>query len=173
MTKIEESLIPFRRYDSWQNVLRCMEMLEKIGIEYKLEEYDKNPVVLGSLLTEKEFLVKICQDDFDRADELLLQATEIKVEDLDPNYYLFGFSDEELIEILVKTNEWGEIDRILAPKLLIDRGYILENLDIKSKQKKYAEQLAREQAEAEAKGMKVAKGWGIWAVLNLISGFFE
>ena len=169
----DKSLIPFRRYDSWQNAQRCVKMLEKVGIEYKLEEYDKNPVVLGSLLTEKEFLIEIHNDDFERADELLLQATEINIEDLDPNYYLFGFSDEELIEILVKPYEWGEIDRILAPKLLIDRGYILENLDIKSKQKKYAEQLAREQAAAEAKGMKVAKGWIIMSVFDFVSEFFE
>ena len=128
----QESLIPFRRFDSWQNAQHYVEMSEKTGIEYKLEEYDKNPVVLGSLLTEKEFLIKVRQEEFEQADEKLLQATEINVPDLEPNYYLFGFSDEELIEILVKPNEWGEVDRVLAPKLLINRGYNLENLDIKN-----------------------------------------
>ena len=172
MDSYEEALVPFRRYDSWQNAHRCVEMLEKVRIEYKLEEYDKNPVVLGSLLTEKEFLIKICQDDFERADELLLQATEINVKDLDPNYYLFGFSDEELVEILIKSNEWGEIDRILAPKLLIDRGYILENLDIINKQKRYAEQLAKEQEIAEAKGTEYAKRFSIRVVFKILSEFF-
>ena len=150
----QESLIPFRRFDNWQNAQHCVEMLEKIGIEYKLEEYDKNPVVLGSLLAEKEFLIKVRQEDFEQADEKLLQATEINVPDLDPNYYLFGFSDEELIEILVKPSEWGEIDRAIAPKLLIGRGYDINNLKIDSKKEKHIKELAKPQEESPEKIMK-------------------
>ena len=81
----QKSFIPFRRFDSWQNAQHCVEMLEKTGIEYKLEEYDKNPVVLGSLLTEKEFLIKVRRDDFEQADEKLLQAIEITASDLEPS----------------------------------------------------------------------------------------
>jgi len=163
----EESLIPFRRFDSWQNTQQFVEILEKMGIEYKLEEYDKNPVVLGSLLTEKEFLIKVRRDDFEDADKLILQATEINIQDIDPNHYLFGFTDEELIEILVKPNEWGEIDRILAQKLLIDREYDIDSLDIENKSKKYAEQLAKEQEQEEIDGKKIFKRRIIRTILSL------
>jgi hypothetical protein len=132
----KETLIPYRRFDSWQNAQQFSEILEKVGIVYKLEEYSKNENVL-MFSSEKEFLVKVHQEDFELADKLVLQATEISEMDIDPNHYLFGFSDEELMEILVKPYEWGEIDRMLAPKLLKNRGYDLKKLDIESKKEKY------------------------------------
>ncbi|HLO81496.1 MAG TPA: hypothetical protein VK166_11075, partial [Chitinophagaceae bacterium] len=42
--------------------------------------------------------------------------------EVDPNYYLFRFKDEELMEIIRKPDEWGIFDHALAKKILSDRG---------------------------------------------------
>lgn len=49
---------------------------------------------------------------------------------------------------MVKPNEWGALDRKLAPKLLEQRGYDLNSLDIASKKEDYIKELAKPQKES-------------------------
>lgn len=41
---------------------------------------------------------------------------------IDKKYYLFSFTNDELYEILIKSDEWNPFDYKLAQKLLINRG---------------------------------------------------
>jgi len=163
----KEIFIPFRTFDSWQHAQQYAEILEKKGIKYKLEEYDKNINPL-SLSSEKEFQIKVRLDDFEKADESVLE--EAKIDDLSPDYYLHEFTDDELIEILANPHEWGEIDRIIAPKLLIERGYNMDKLNNKNKINEYAEQLANEQKETEETVVKWKTGQ-IKKILSNILGW--
>ena len=54
----KETFIPFRRFDSKQEAQLFVEILEKQGVVYELEEYSKNtnPLVFDSF--EKEILIK-------------------------------------------------------------------------------------------------------------------
>jgi len=139
--------IPFRTLDDWQHVQYYVEIFKKMKIKFELEEYTKNMNVLSSFLTEKEFMIKVHQDDFEKADESVLQATDIS--DIDLDYYLYDFTDEELMEVLNKPYEWGEIDRKLAHKRLVDKGYDIKKLNNKKKIQEYVEQLVREHEENE------------------------
>jgi hypothetical protein len=38
------------------------------------------------------------------------------------DYYLFGFTNEELYEIILKPDEWSSFDYMLSQKILTDRG---------------------------------------------------
>jgi len=146
--KEQEVFIPYRRFDCWQVAQQYVEILEKKEIVYKLEEYPKDAnVAFYNLTPEKEFLIKLRQDDFEKVDNFILQTTEIN--DLAPNHYLYSFTDEELIEILEKPYEWSEIDRTFAPKLLTNRGYDLSKLDIEGKKEKYVEQLTKGKEASE------------------------
>jgi hypothetical protein len=140
----KETFMPFRRFDSRQEAQQFVEILDKNRVVYELEEYSKNinPLILDS---SKEIMIKLRQEDFEQANEFVLEDDDIN--GLDENYNLYSFTDEELIEIVVKPNEGGELDRTLAPKLLIKRGYDLNNLDIESKKKDYIEELAQSQEE--------------------------
>ena len=142
----KETFIPFRRFDSKQEAQLFVEILEKQGVVYELEEYSKNtnPLVFDSF--EKEILIKLRQEDFDKTNEFVLENDD--EDELDTNYYLYSFTDEELIEILVKPHEWGELDRKIAPKILIKRGYYLNNLDIEGKKNDYVKKLAQPQKES-------------------------
>lgn len=61
--------------------------------------------------------------DFSRAREVLEDYYVKLVENTDPEYYLFKFTDAELQEILIKPQEWGIFDHALAGKILKERGY--------------------------------------------------
>lgn len=142
----KEIFIPFRSFEGEQEAQQFVEILEKNGVIYELEEYLKNtnPLLFDNF--EKEILIKLKKEDFERANEFV--STDDDINDLDSDYYLYGFTDEELIEILVKPHEWGQLDRKLAPKLLMKRGYDLNNLDIEGKKKDYINELAKPQKES-------------------------
>ena len=87
-------------------------------------------------------MVKVRQEDFEKANEFVLQEEDIS--GLDVNYYLNDFTNEELIEILIKPHEWSAFDRTLAPKLLLERGYDINKLDIKGRKEHFLTQLQNE-----------------------------
>jgi hypothetical protein len=53
----------------------------------------------------------------------LLQANEAEnIDGVEQDYYLFSFTDEELMEVVTKADEWSAFDVVLAKKILADRG---------------------------------------------------
>ena len=70
----------------------------------------------------KEYRVKVNRDDFNKANELLLQLASEQINRVEKDYYLFQFTDDELIEVVVKSDEWSKLDYLLALKLLKERG---------------------------------------------------
>lgn len=139
-----QQFITFRSFNTEQEVQQFVEFLEKMEIVYELEEYQKN--LLPAFLTnvsnhEKEFSIKLRQEDFDKANEFVLHDDEIS--GIDMNSYLNSFTDDELIEILVKPHEWGVVDRTLAPQILVERGYDISKLDIEAKKEQHIAQLTK------------------------------
>ncbi len=70
----------------------------------------------------KDIRVKIQQEDFDKVNELLLQRSSVDINEIDKEYHLFSFADEELVEIVSKPDEWSHYDYSLALKILKERG---------------------------------------------------
>jgi len=77
--------------------------------------------------TNNEYLVKLKSNDFEKADKILTDLSTKDLDAVDPNHYLFEFSDEELRELLHKSDEWSKYDFLLAQKILRNRGH---NIDI-------------------------------------------
>lgn len=71
---------------------------------------------------QKDYHLKLRQQDFARANQVLEDYYKAQLGDVDKDYYLFSFSDEELQDILAKPDEWGHFDYQLAKKLLEERG---------------------------------------------------
>ena len=61
-------------------------------------------------------------EDFSQANEVLKQFYAKQAETVDPHYYLFHFTDKELLDIIRKQDEWGAFDVALAKQILEDRG---------------------------------------------------
>ena len=61
-------------------------------------------------------------EDFSRANEVLKAYYAKQAESVDPNYYLFHFTDKELLDIIRRQDEWGAFDVALAKQILQDRG---------------------------------------------------
>ncbi|WP_400191842.1 hypothetical protein [Hymenobacter sp. B81] len=69
--------------------------------------------------------VKLRGQDFPRVHQLEEQANEQLAASVDPDHYLFRFTDDELMGILVRPDEWSKLDFVLAQRILRDRGHDL------------------------------------------------
>lgn len=65
--------------------------------------------------------VKIPQHRFEEVNKLMLQQAQSQLDGINPDYYLFSFTDSELLDVLNKPDEWNHLDQALAQKLLADR----------------------------------------------------
>ena len=67
-------------------------------------------------------LVKLPGEDFDRAETALLEMARGEEEDVPADHYLQSFTDRELMEVLVRPDEWSADDAVWAQQLLRQRG---------------------------------------------------
>src|SRR5689334_4375928 len=69
-----------------------------------------------------EIFLKLRANDFTKAEQILNKHYQQGLDDLEEDYYLLSFTDEELADIIAKPDEWGTFDYQLAQKLLKERG---------------------------------------------------
>lgn len=117
-------LLTFQQFNDMALARAMADRLGAAGIEYEIDSQDPHldPVIIGSS-PDSSIDLKIPAEDFIRARAVLEAYYEEHLQDVDPDYYLFGFTDQELLEILAKPDEWGAFDYVLARKLLIERGH--------------------------------------------------
>lgn len=109
-----------------------------------------------------ETQVFIKQSDFDAAKEVVQQEALNTISNLPEDYYLFSFSNEELMDVVKQSHEWNELDVLLAQKLLQERGEQVSD-----------EQLAEwsdAHKESEEKQLSVSVGWIIICYLSCLCG---
>lgn len=116
--------ITFKKFDDPALAQALTDLLEENDIEYQTEEgaFSFDPTFAASRELSTEYRVKISPDDFTRATQLLNASEAEDIKHVDKDYYLFSFTDTELMEILEKADEWSSFDHQLARKLLAERG---------------------------------------------------
>jgi len=117
-------LLTFKKFNDLALAENLAAILDENGIEYLLEESALlfNPTFASQTEASKEYLVKISPRDFEKATKALTAYESSFTDDVEPDYYLFDFSMEELMEIVTKRDEWSEFDYVLAKKLLAEKG---------------------------------------------------
>ena len=70
--------------------------------------------------------VKLPSSDLLRAEAALDEVAEKQITEVGNDHYLFSFTDEELLDVVRKADEWNALDRTLARKLLAQRGKPVE-----------------------------------------------
>ena len=123
LSKTETTFLTFKAFTEKSIAEDFSKVLEENGIEFLIEEdalvfdpsYANNPL-------NKEYLVKIRQTDFIKAGKAYENYFLGYLDQVPVDYYLFEFSEEELMDIMQKPDEWGSLDYMLAKKLLLQKG---------------------------------------------------
>lgn len=162
----ENELIPYRKLREEAQAIELIAILKENNIhsDFRKISGDLDSTFQGEISTFK-YEVRLKEEDRSSADLVLEKLAFAEVEDVDPSHYLFSYSNDELIDILVKRDEWNEIDYVLSRKILKERGVQIDDEEIKEKYNSYISALS------EPKG-----GQGIWIFLGYLSaivgGFF-
>ncbi|AUC75893.1 hypothetical protein [Olleya sp. Bg11-27] len=120
---MNENYSIFRKFSNLEQASELKALLSKNGIESELaDNVPPVDVTFAGNTLQNQIEVRLKQVDFKQAEEILEKDAENLINEIDRDYYLFEFANEELYEILLKSDEWGDFDYSLAQKILTERG---------------------------------------------------
>jgi hypothetical protein len=135
--------VTFQRFNDKAAALALAETFKGNNFEVELEDASANfDITFANNEIDKDFRVKLKPEDFERANIFLQQVAAKDLADIDLNYYIFDFSDEELKEIIEKQDEWNSLDFLLAQKILRERGAEVNVEQIQTLKAKRIEELS-------------------------------
>jgi hypothetical protein len=130
---MSEQFLPFQSFSDIELAKLLSEKLSDNKIEPQLEKaahiLDSN--ILGTS-SSPDFTIKLRSEDFIRAHQSLEEYYKKQIDDIEPDYYLFDFSNDELKEIIAKPDEWNPLDYQLSQKILADRGVFIDSNKIQT-----------------------------------------
>ncbi|KQS89975.1 hypothetical protein [Chryseobacterium sp. Leaf394] len=142
-----KGLSTYRKFIYEDDALELMEILKQNHITYELinnsSQLDSN---FGGDINTKQFEVKIHPEDFVLAENLEEEFLKSEIENVAEDYHLFDYTDEELVEIVTKKEEWNKFDYLLAQKILKQRGKEINPDLLKIINKQRIENLATQEA---------------------------
>lgn len=134
----------FKKLPTKDSAQELVDFLSQHAIDFEVEEsirnfeldnYDKE--------SSKEYYIKLKKQDFKQAQQLLDEHSLSQIDAMDKDYPLFNFTDEELMEVLMKPDEWNTLDPLLAAKLLKDRGKEITAVEIVGLKQQRINELSR------------------------------
>ena len=138
----------FKSFYSEEEALGLLDILKQNGLDGKFEKRRQviDKIIVGDG-NETGFFIKLRQKDFTKANLVLDEQITRNLSELDPDYYLFTFSNEELNEIIQKPDEWSNQDYVIAKKILRDRGENITDEDIQGIRSARLNELSRPEQE--------------------------
>ena len=162
---MKENYSIFRKFPTLEQATELKDLLNENGIESILaDNVPPVDVTFSGNTLQNEIEIRIKQSDFKKAEDILEKNAEELIDQIDKDYYLFEFTDEELYEVLLKSDEWNAFDYTLAQKILKQRG--------KSVDKELLNSLKNERLKDLAKPEGNQKPWIIGGyVFSILGGF--
>jgi len=157
----------FRRFKDAPAAHDLADWLRLRGIQASVSDNSGyfDPSFAHSILS-REWSVHIAAGDFTRATEELRHFYEQRLERVPADYYLFAFNDNELEDILIKPDEWGDLDYALARHILADRGKSWSDAELSDFRDRRYQSLSM--PETEETGSYLAWGFTLSVVGGLI-----
>lgn len=120
---MKEEFITFEKFNNLNSANELGDFFSEQNIEYLLVDNSLSfdPTFANNDFG-KEYCIKIKKHDFVKVNKIVLDKAEKEIEIIEDDYYLLSFSDDELIDVVSKSDEWNKFDVSLAQKLLKERG---------------------------------------------------
>jgi hypothetical protein len=144
VNKMIENFTVFRNFPTLVQAKELEILLNKNDINTVLgDNIAPVDVTFSGSTLQNQYEVKISSLDFEKAESILEKDIENMLDEIDKDYYLISFTDDELYEVLVKSDEWSSFDYKLAQKLLINRGQKVDTEMLDSLKKERLKILAK------------------------------
>lgn len=144
---MEEPFLTFRKFNDPGLAAEMAGKLEEYRIPVELEDSGKlfDPSFANNFL-ERDIRLKLRAADFEQADEVLQSFYQQQADRVGEDYYLFQFTDSELVDIVRNPDEWGYLDYALAHKILKQHGISIPPKELKRFQEEKMKLLSRPQS---------------------------
>jgi len=133
----------FRRYTERADAEHLAERLNEAGLEATVAENSAVFDVTFTAGAERDYHVMLSPGMFLKAEAVLEAEARDNSEELPPDHYLRTFDNEELRNVLIETDAWSAEDRILAERLLHDRGAPIVHVELERARQRRAMELAQ------------------------------
>jgi len=156
-------MITYKFFNTIDEASFLIDLLKLNKIEFQI--IDNSPSVDATITggnTTNNIEIKVFSTDYTRVEKLVEKAAKSEIDTIDAEYYLYDFNDKELIDILENYNEWSPTDRIMAQKILKERGQEYSEEDIKTLKAKKIKELSQPE--------KGKIGWLIFGFISAIFG---
>jgi len=139
------------------NNIKCKIVNNTAGLNLDFNNYNN---------TDAELFIS--KSDFEKANNLLEENAKILLKDINQSHYLYEFSDNELLDIVQKKDEWNELDYHLAIQILKERG---KEINLESINKIQDERLNELKKPAHSKKSLIILGYALLIIGPVITPF--
>ncbi len=120
---MDEEYLRFKLFTDKQTAEDFAEVLKLSNIDYKIVE---DALVFDASFANhplaRDYVIAVKQRDFKEASGAYDEYFAKQLDNVPADYYLLQFTDDELLDILAKPDEWGAFDYQLSKELLKTRG---------------------------------------------------
>jgi hypothetical protein len=127
---MEPEFITYKKFNDIALANDLTALLEKHDVKFFVAEEVQTFNPTFAYNDAKEYAVKINGEDFEQVNELLRKEANENINEADKDYYLFSFTDSELLDVITKADEWNAYDVQLARKLLAEKGKTISDEDL-------------------------------------------
>ena len=163
---MDNGYVTFLKFDDATALEPYTDVLIQNNIDFKVEDqsYSTDPIIQTPGGNVHDFRIKLLPADFDKANALLENVFAAELEGIEPDYFLFDFTEEELMDVVRKPDEWGHLNYALAKKLLAGKGKVIDTTQKESFEKERIAELSKTE---KSSGMWIAIAY-LCAVLGLL-----
>ena len=138
---MKEEFITFQRFKDQNSASELGDFFKEKKLEYLLEDNSLSfDPTFANTGFGKEFCIKLKKSDFEKGNAFLIEKSQKEIVEIEKDYYLLSFTDQELFELIAASDEWSPFDVSLAERLLKERGKEITQEEIeKIKTKRIAE----------------------------------
>lgn len=124
---MSQNFIAFRNFPTLIQAQELETLLNKNNIKTLLaDNIAPVDITFSGSTVQNQYEVKIETSDFKHADAILEKEAENLLDTIDKDYYLLSFTNEELYEVLLSSDEWSVFDYKLAQRILTNRGKTID-----------------------------------------------
>ncbi len=138
---MEPEFITYQKFNDVALANALAELLEANNVKYFLEEEAPTFNPAFSYADTKEYILKVQPDDFEQVNNLLKKNANENIGEVESDYYLLSFTNQELLDVISKADEWNAFDVQLARRLLAERGDVISDEQLADIEKRRIEEL--------------------------------
>lgn len=122
----EKEYLVYKTFFSIEEAEPLLELLQQKGIEYQTTNYNSNiGSTFASTNNPNKLEVRLLPSQFEVVDAILEQEAAKAVTSLPADHYMHSLTEDELMEVLEKPDEWTKEDYLIAQQLLRQHGKVI------------------------------------------------